>query len=96
MLIKLYTNKKYGVAAKIKHVNRIVIDEKNEFLSFVDFIDTDDKPHIMVIGTESMIAVDYGPIDLPLVFNYKDILENPEAITAKLHNFENESALDRL
>lgn len=95
MLIKLYTNKKYGIAYKIKHVNKIVA-EKTEPISFVDFIDTDDKPHIMVIGTESMIAVDYGPIDLPLVFNYKDILENPEAVTAKLHNLENESALDRL
>lgn len=95
MLIKFYTNKKYGIAYKIKHVNKIVA-EKTEPISFVDFIDTDDKPHIMVIGTESIIMIDYGPIELPLVFSYKDILENPEAITAKLHNLENESALDRL
>ena len=50
----------------------------------------------MVIGTESIIVVDYGPIELPLIFSYKDILENPEAITAKLHNLENEAVLDRL
>ena len=95
MLIELYPNKKYRVPSKIKHVNKIVA-EKTEPLSFIDFIDTDDKPHIMVIGTESIIVVDYGPIELPLIFSYKDILENPEAITAKLHNLENEAVLDRL
>ena len=95
MLIEIYPNKKYRAPYKIKHVNKIVA-EKTEPLSFVDFIDIDDKPHIMVIGTESIIVVDYGPIELPLIFSYKDILENPEAITAKLHNLENEAVLDRL
>lgn len=95
MLIEIYPNKKYRAPYKIKHVNKIVA-EKTEPLSFIDFIDTDDKPHIMVIGTESIIVVDYGPIELPLIFSYKDILENPEAITAKLHNLENEAVLDRL
>ena len=95
MLIEIYPNTKYRAPYKIKHVNKIVA-EKTEPLSFIDFIDTDDKPHIMVIGTESIIVVDYGPIELPLIFSYKDILENPEAITAKLHNLENEAVLDRL
>ena len=95
MLIEIYPNKKYRAPYKIKHVNKIVA-EKTEPLSFIDFIDTDDKPHIMVIGTESIIVVDYGPIELPLIFSYKDILENPEAITAKLHNLENEAVLDKL
>ena len=95
MLIEIYPNKKYRAPYKIKRVNKIVA-EKTEPLSFIDFIDTDDKPHIMVIGTESIIVVDYGPIELPLIFSYKDILENPEAITAKLHNLENEAVLDRL
>lgn len=95
MLIELYPNKKYRVPSKIKHVNKIVA-EKTEPLSFIDFIDTDDKPHIMVIGTESIIVVDHGPVELPLIFSYKDILKNPEAITAKLHNLENEAVLDRL
>ena len=95
MLIELYPNKKYRVPSKIKHVNKIVA-EKTEPFSYIDFIDTDDKPHIMVIGTESIIVVDYGPIELPLIFSYKDILENPEAITAKLHNLENEAVLDKL
>ena len=95
MLIEIYPNKKYRAPYKIKHVNKIVA-EKTEPLSFIDFIDTDDKPHIMVIGTESIIVVDYGPIELPLIFSYKYILKNPEAITAKLHNLENEAVLDRL
>lgn len=98
MILYLLQNKHhYGTKVDFVHLNSVeTIDYHGDDFTVISIVDKEGKTHRMPIGEESVIRIDYGPIDLPTEYEFREMTENPDAFVAMINNIENEIALECL
>lgn len=98
MILYLLQNKyHFGTKIDFVHLNSVeTIDYRGDDFTVISIVDKEGKTHRMPIGEKSVIRIDSGPIDIPIEYEFKQMIKNPDAFVAMINNIENEIALERL